>query len=83
MVRNCCYQWKNLKISNSKTFGTYHLKSTLLFQAECHNFIKVLHVHTNNKVFTCGTHAFAPKCSWREVSVASHILMVVAILLYS
>lgn len=31
----------------------------------CRNFIKVLLEH-NDKIFACGTHAFSPKCSWRE-----------------
>ena len=32
----------------------------------CRNYIKVLVSH-NDQVFACGTHAFSPKCSWREI----------------
>ena len=35
----------------------------------CRNYVKVLLIDDNaNKVFACGTHAFSPKCSWREIS---------------
>lgn len=36
-------------------------------QEECHNYIKVL-VHHNERLFTCGTNAYMPECSWREIS---------------
>ena len=32
----------------------------------CRNYIKVL-VSYQDQVFACGTHAFSPKCSWREI----------------
>lgn len=32
----------------------------------CHNYIKVL-LSNGKKLFACGTSAFAPACSWREV----------------
>ncbi|CAD6215680.1 GSCOCG00000493001-RA-CDS [Cotesia congregata] len=33
---------------------------------DCHNYIKVL--LTNGKsLFTCGTNAFSPQCTWREI----------------
>ena len=31
----------------------------------CRNYVKVLVSH-QDQVFACGTHAFSPKCSWRE-----------------
>lgn len=35
---------------------------------DCHNYIKVL--LTNGKsLFTCGTNAFSPQCTWREVII--------------
>ena len=34
--------------------------------ADCHNFVKVL-VSLQNRVFACATHAFKPKCSWRDI----------------
>lgn len=36
-------------------------------EENCHNYIKVL-LNEGRKLFTCGTYAFSPKCSWREVS---------------
>lgn len=33
---------------------------------DCHNFIKVL-LSNGKKLFTCGTNAFSPQCSWREM----------------
>jgi len=35
-------------------------------QADCHNFIRVL-VLRHNELFVCGTNAFSPRCSWRQV----------------
>lgn len=35
---------------------------------DCHNFIKVL-LSNGKRLFTCGTNAFAPECTWREVGV--------------
>ncbi|XP_054724810.1 semaphorin-5A-like [Uloborus diversus] len=37
---------------------------------DCHNFIRVLLIQ-NNRIFTCGTNAFAPACSWRDVNALS------------
>nr|XP_021191662.2 semaphorin-5B [Helicoverpa armigera] len=33
---------------------------------DCRNYIKVLLLH-GHKLFACGTHAFSPVCSWREI----------------
>ena len=33
----------------------------------CRNYVKVL-VSNKDQVFACGTHAFSPKCSWREIN---------------
>jgi len=35
-------------------------------ETDCRNYVKVL-LPYNNQLFVCGTHAFSPKCSWREV----------------
>ncbi|XP_022815320.1 semaphorin-5A [Spodoptera litura] len=35
-------------------------------EEDCHNYIKVLLLH-GHKLFACGTHAFSPVCSWREI----------------
>ncbi|XP_064463690.1 semaphorin-5A-like [Ornithodoros turicata] len=34
---------------------------------DCRNYIKVLLSH-NDRVFTCGTNAFEPECTWRQIS---------------
>lgn len=39
-----------------------------LFQDECQNYVRVMIVY-GKKVFTCGTNAFSPVCSSRQVSV--------------
>jgi len=36
-------------------------------ETSCHNFVKVL-LASGKRIFTCGTNAFSPQCSWREVS---------------
>ena len=41
-------------------------------EADCHNFIKVL-VSYRDKLFACGTHAFSPKCSWRDIEAINHV----------
>ncbi|XP_050679384.1 semaphorin-5B [Leptidea sinapis] len=33
---------------------------------DCHNYIKVLLAY-GHKLFTCGTNAFSPLCTWREI----------------
>ncbi|UYV79623.1 SEMA5A [Cordylochernes scorpioides] len=33
----------------------------------CRNFVKVVHIY-GTRVFACGTNAFSPECSWREVT---------------
>ena len=41
-------------------------------EADCHNFIKIL-VSDRNKLFACGTYAFSPKCSWRNIEAINHV----------
>ena len=41
-------------------------------ETSCHNFVKVL-LANGKRVFTCGTNAFSPQCSWREVSVLTNM----------
>lgn len=41
---------------------------SLFWQNLCHNFVRVLIVY-DGEVFTCGTNAFSPECSWRKVSI--------------
>jgi chondroitin sulfate proteoglycan 4 len=38
-------------------------------EASCHNFVKVL-LASGKRIFTCGTNAFSPQCSWRAVSAS-------------
>ncbi|XP_014488967.1 PREDICTED: semaphorin-5B isoform X2 [Dinoponera quadriceps] len=33
---------------------------------DCHNYVKVL-VSNGKSLFTCGTYAFSPWCTWREI----------------
>jgi len=35
-------------------------------EEDCRNYVKVLLAY-GNQLFACGTHAFSPKCSYREV----------------
>ncbi|XP_072933331.1 semaphorin 5c-like [Epargyreus clarus] len=35
-------------------------------EEDCHNYIKVL-LSYGHKLFACGTNAFSPICSWREI----------------
>lgn len=42
------------------------ITSPLLLQEECQNYMRVLIV-TGRKVFMCGTNAFSPVCSSRQV----------------
>lgn len=45
----------------------YHLP--FLLQEECQNYVRVLIV-TGRKVFLCGTNAFSPVCSSRQVGTS-------------
>lgn len=36
-------------------------------ETSCHNYIMVLQSYGNGKLYTCGTYAFSPLCSWRQV----------------
>lgn len=33
---------------------------------DCHNYVMVLQ-NFGNQLYVCGTHAFSPQCSWRQV----------------
>lgn len=35
-------------------------------EADCHNYIMVLQSY-GNQLYVCGTNAFSPHCSWRQV----------------
>lgn len=35
-------------------------------EENCHNYIKVL-LSDGKQLFSCGTNAFKPSCTWREV----------------
>ena len=41
-------------------------------EADCHNFIKIL-VSYRDKLFACGTNAFSPQCSWRDIEALKHV----------
>ncbi|KAK8776953.1 hypothetical protein V5799_029702, partial [Amblyomma americanum] len=36
-------------------------------EEDCRNYIKVLLLH-KERLFSCGTNAFAPECTWRDIS---------------
>ncbi|XP_067687667.1 semaphorin-5A-like [Haliotis asinina] len=38
----------------------------------CHNFVRVLLLH-KDRVFTCGTNAYKPECTWRNASYLSEV----------
>ncbi|XP_015927012.1 semaphorin 5c [Parasteatoda tepidariorum] len=39
---------------------------------DCHNYIRVL-LMQGNRIFVCGTNAFSPLCSWRDVNSLSSV----------
>lgn len=39
----------------------------LVLQAECMNFIKILHLYNRTHLYACGTGAFHPTCAFVEV----------------
>ncbi|KAL1461639.1 hypothetical protein WDU94_013513 [Cyamophila willieti] len=41
-------------------------------EESCHNFVKVL-LSNGRKLFACGTSAFSPSCTWREMENINHI----------
>lgn len=45
----------------------------------CRNYVRVLHSFGENQLYACGTNAFQPSCSWRQVSGPSHVGVAVAI----
>lgn len=45
----------------------------IIFQDECHNFIKVLLKKNDDTLFVCGTNAFNPSCRNYKVNAASSV----------
>ncbi|XP_060516101.1 semaphorin-5B [Cylas formicarius] len=41
-------------------------------EENCHNYIKIL-LTNGRQIFACGTNAFAPQCSWREIDNISKV----------
>ncbi len=41
-------------------------------EADCRNFVKIL-VAYQDRIFACGTHAFSPKCSWRQIEAINKV----------
>ncbi|KAG8249732.1 Semaphorin-5A [Homalodisca vitripennis] len=41
-------------------------------EQDCHNYVKVL-LSNGKKLFTCGTNAFTPQCSWREMEDVNRV----------
>ncbi|KAJ8307412.1 hypothetical protein KUTeg_015496 [Tegillarca granosa] len=46
----------------------------------CYNFIRVLLVY-EDQVFTCGTNAFSPKCTWRSIRIIHVIIISIIIII--
>lgn len=42
-------------------------------EESCRNYVKVL-LSDGTRLFTCGTSAFSPACSWRQLDNVSHVL---------
>lgn len=42
-------------------------------EEDCRNYFKVLLSH-NGQLFSCGTNAFAPKCTWRDISSLVNVI---------
>ena len=34
----------------------------------CRNYVRVLQAYGENLLYACGTYAFNPNCTWRQVS---------------
>lgn len=45
-------------------------------EENCHNHIKIL-LTTGNQIFTCGTYAFSPLCSWRNIDDLSNATKII------
>nr|CAD7441943.1 unnamed protein product [Timema bartmani] len=41
-------------------------------ERNCHNFVKVLQ-SVGKRLFACGTNAFSPQCSWREIENVNNV----------
>lgn len=41
-------------------------------EKDCHNYVKVL-LTNGRDIFTCGTFAFSPQCTWRDKDNISHV----------
>ncbi|XP_076262615.1 semaphorin 5c-like [Rhynchophorus ferrugineus] len=46
-------------------------------EENCHNFIKIL-LTSGNQIFACGTNAFSPLCSWRNIDNISNVTQVIS-----
>ncbi|XP_042144868.1 semaphorin-5A isoform X4 [Ixodes scapularis] len=42
-------------------------------EEDCRNYFKVLLSH-NGQLFSCGTNAFAPKCTWRDINSLVNVI---------
>ncbi|KAJ8941245.1 hypothetical protein NQ314_010443 [Rhamnusium bicolor] len=45
-------------------------------EENCHNYIKIL-LTNGRQIFACGTNAFSPQCSWREIDHISNVTEVI------
>uniref|UniRef100_A0A3B3ZPN2 Sema domain-containing protein n=1 Tax=Periophthalmus magnuspinnatus TaxID=409849 RepID=A0A3B3ZPN2_9GOBI len=63
----------NNAMCNSIQMKMYYELVFVVFQMECQNYIRVLLVN-KTEVMTCGTNAFQPLCTTREVGNMSRVL---------
>lgn len=41
----------------------------------CRNYVRVLQSYGENQLYACGTNAFQPQCSWRQVGTQTHMCL--------
>lgn len=46
-------------------------QSNFAFQKDCLNYIRVLQVVDDERLYVCGTHAFQPQCNYLVGSCAT------------
>lgn len=53
-----------LSLSLAFSLCVYFSLSLLSFQTECFNYIRFLQSYNHTHLYTCGTYAFQPKCTY-------------------
>ncbi|KAK7492766.1 hypothetical protein BaRGS_00016071 [Batillaria attramentaria] len=63
--------------SSQKALSNCESTGVGLSEDLCHNFVRVLLLHNEDEVFTCGTNAFSPNCTWRPAERLSEVSRVI------